>query len=347
MNGIDAIRKATNFTSLFQHQFGPALSVARMIDSFRPLRHGAGLMNMQHGILKGLGIARNISFHGTLTGQLAGASIAKAMKIPLPTALNFPAKTFETINSIAFRHNQLFESLTRVVDVYKPLYAFAHLSNLKFVLNGLAGEIALTAAAGRQWELFEDFEKVSEHIMAVTETAEPQVGNREDVSVLIKGIADYVYTLFQKNKRFAARVYLFVEAVLVFMAVHQYYAFLTVQPETALKQDLNEIHAGIDSIRTDQRSFRSDLNNLKDGITRAIIDTLRAEGKLRTAARECKVFLKPNTRSITIATLPIDCEITVLQQKHKWMYVSFFNPSDDLPQTGWMQKKYLHRSSNP
>jgi len=52
---------------------------------------------------------------------------------------------------------------------------------------------------------------------------------------------------------------------------------------------------------------------------------------------------KPRLKSLVIEKLPIDFEVTVLQFNHKWIYVSYFSPKDNLPQTGWIMKKYLDK----
>ena len=51
----------------------------------------------------------------------------------------------------------------------------------------------------------------------------------------------------------------------------------------------------------------------------------------------------PRFSNCIIEGLTIDNEVHVLQVNHKWIYVSYFNPSDNLPQTGWIMKKYLDK----
>ncbi|QDK77622.1 hypothetical protein EXU85_03045 [Spirosoma sp. KCTC 42546] len=68
------------------------------------------------------------------------------------------------------------------------------------------------------------------------------------------------------------------------------------------------------------------------------------EGKeFRITSRVCKVMSKSRLKSFVIEKLPVDFEVTILQVNHKWIYVSYFSPIDNLPQTGWIMKKYLDK----
>ena len=70
---------------------------------------------------------------------------------------------------------------------------------------------------------------------------------------------------------------------------------------------------------------------------------LKENKEFRITGRVCKVMSKPRLKSFVIEKLPVDLEVTILQVNHKWVYVSYFSPSDNLPQTGWIMKKYLNK----
>lgn len=65
---------------------------------------------------------------------------------------------------------------------------------------------------------------------------------------------------------------------------------------------------------------------------------------LRITNRTCKVMLKPKSKTLVLETLPIDFDVIVLQVNHECIYVSYTNPKDNFPQTGWVMKKYLSKS---
>ena len=45
-----------------------------------------------------------------------------------------------------------------------------------------------------------------------------------------------------------------------------------------------------------------------------------------------------------VALLPKDFDVIVLQINHKWAFVSFIDPKDNLTQTGWVMKKYIDKN---
>jgi hypothetical protein len=50
---------------------------------------------------------------------------------------------------------------------------------------------------------------------------------------------------------------------------------------------------------------------------------------------------KPKNITLILAALSVNFDVIILIN-HKWAYVSFINPEDNLPQTGWILKKYLN-----
>lgn len=71
---------------------------------------------------------------------------------------------------------------------------------------------------------------------------------------------------------------------------------------------------------------------------------LKEQKEYRIANRKCKVFLKPKSKSIVIANIEKGFEFVVLNVNHKWIYVSYLSPDDNLPETGWVMKKYTEKS---
>lgn len=55
-------------------------------------------------------------------------------------------------------------------------------------------------------------------------------------------------------------------------------------------------------------------------------------------------MLKPKTKTMVITSLPKGFEVVVLEINHKWAFVSYTNPKDNLMETGWVMKKYLDKN---
>ena len=65
---------------------------------------------------------------------------------------------------------------------------------------------------------------------------------------------------------------------------------------------------------------------------------LAGTGKIGIA---CPIRLKPSGRSQVLAGLKPGASIKILGQFHKWMNVSFIDPEDNLPVSGWVLKKHI------
>ena len=45
-----------------------------------------------------------------------------------------------------------------------------------------------------------------------------------------------------------------------------------------------------------------------------------------------------------VASLPKNFDVIILQINHKWAFISYINPKDNLMETGWVMKKYLDKN---
>ena len=122
---------------------------------------------------------------------------------------------------------------------------------------------------------------------------------------------------------------LIIDIILRFAGLHQYYDFLKQKPELPTKQEINQITIKQDSIVQFISAVNEQLKNAKE---------------YRITNRECEIKLKPKTKTLSVSKLPVGFELIVLQVNHKWVLVSFFDPKDNLPQTGWIMKKHLKKT---
>lgn len=54
-------------------------------------------------------------------------------------------------------------------------------------------------------------------------------------------------------------------------------------------------------------------------------------------------MLKPKSKTDLLNILPKGFDVIILQINHKWAFVSYINPKDNLMEKGWIMKKYLDR----
>ena len=117
-------------------------------------------------------------------------------------------------------------------------------------------------------------------------------------------------------------------ALEILLNLYQLYIIFSPQPELSTKEDARQV-----SIKQDTLIHYIQLVN----------EQLRQAKEYRITNRECEVKLKPKSKTLTLSKLPNDFEIIVIQSHHKWVYVSYFDPKDNLPQAGWIMKKYLEK----
>jgi hypothetical protein len=235
-----------------------------------------------------------------------------------------PQTTIDAITSINRQHAQLFGGFKSISETLKiQTSAIAQVNNLKFALSGISGQIAAIAAQQRNWTIIDDFEEVTEQAIEFSENLTPEVTEEQQrqFQVLLT-----LVTIFLK--KYGIQGFLVIDIILRFAGLHQYYDFLQQTPELPTKQEVNQIAIKQDSIIQFIVAVNAELKNAKE---------------YRITKRQCDVKLKPKTKSLTVTKIPVDYELVVLQINHKWVLVSYFDPKDNLPQTGWIMKKYLNK----
>lgn len=249
--------------------------------------------------------------------------ITKSMK--LHSNIVIPQTTFDAITSINRQHEQLFGGiriLTEALRIQSP--AITQINNLHFALGGISGQIAALAAQQKNWTLIEDFEEVTEKTLDFSETLTEEITEEQQRQFQL--LLTLVAVFLKKHKALGIAALLIIDIFIRFADIHQYYDFLKGRPETATKADINQI-----SIRQDSVLHFINLVNQQ----------FKEANEYRITNRTCEIKLKPKSKTLTLAKLPKEFEVIVVQIHHKWVYVSYFDPVDNLPQTGWIMKKYL------
>jgi hypothetical protein len=252
----------------------------------------------------------------------ASDSLIKSLSIQARIVI--PQETIDAIDSINRKHEKLFIGLNSISESLKiQTHGLTQIKNLNFALSGISGQVAAAAALQRNWKIINEFEEVTEKAIGFSEaiTKEVTEEQKRQFQILLALISQFA-------KKYGVHGLLITDIVLRFAGLHQYYDFLQKKPELSTKQEVNHIVFKQDSII--QFLF-------------AVNEQLKIANEYRTTNRECDVKLKPKKKSFTVSRLPIKFELVVLQVNNKWLLVSFFDPKDNLPQTGWIMKKYLDK----
>lgn len=319
MAGLDDILKSAQWHQGIQKSLGLSSQLSEMFKVQDSITKNLSGLSMATELAKSMQKHHRMFENPTLS---AIEAITKSLN--LQTKFAIPQTTLDAIASINRQHEQLFggiRAMTEALKIQSP--AMAQINNLNFALSGISGEIAAIAAQQRNWTIIDDFKEVTGQAIEFSESLTDEVTEQQkrQFQVLLTLVSAFV-------KKYGVQGLLIIDIILRFAGFHQYYDFLQQKPELPTKQEVNQISVKQDSII----QFISAVN-----------EQLRQAKEYRTTNRECEVKLKSKTKTLTVSKLPKDFELVVLQVHHKWVLVSYFDPKDNSPLTGWIMKKYLDR----
>lgn len=328
MTGIESILRAANFARQFESQLGPAFAIGKMVQEQAAWRNQLGVLSLRNAVFKGVGMTDWV--FNPLSHQLIAESLTKVTENLLPR-FAIPSTLLSSLDSINHNYFKAFQSLGSIANVASyHLHPAAQLSSVRFALNGLTKQMATIAAAQRQWSLFDDLNIFSKHVSEFVETLESERSWTDGVKEKWLLVVEYSKKVYDKNKKVGRKAILILSILTIPTDVHQYVDFLRPKPELVTKENLQSFRQEtIEDVRT----------IVADEISKYFSNVLNEEK--RVTMRPCKIRLKPSSGSYVVATVSEGFDVVVIQNNHEWSYVSYFDPKDNLPQSGWILKKYL------
>jgi hypothetical protein len=319
MAGFDDILKSAQWHQSIQKSLGITSQLSEMMKNQEQIIKSLSGVSMITELAKSMQQNHRMFENPTLS---AIEAMTKGLSVQAKFAI--PQTTLDAISSINRQHEQLFggiRAMTEALKIQSP--AIAQINNLNFALSGISGQIAAIAAQQRNWSIIDDFEEVTEQAIEFSESLTEEVTEEQkrQFQILLTLVSTFV-------KKYGVQGLLIIDIILRFAGLHQYYDFLQQKPELPTKQEVNQIAIKQDSIIQ---------------FIGAVNEQLKIAKEYRITNRECEVKLKPKTKTLIVSKLPKDFELVVLQVNHKWVLVSYFDPKDNLPQTGWIMKKYLDK----
>lgn len=319
MTGFDDTLKSVQWQQSIQKSLGLSYQLSEMFKAQESIAKNLSGLSMATELAKSMQKHHRMFEHPTLS---AIEAMTKGLSFQAKFAI--PQTTLDAISSINRQHEQLFggiRAITEALKIQSP--ALAQINNLNFALSGISGQIAAIAAQQRNWSIIDDFEEVTEQAIEFSESLTEEVTeeHQRQFQILIAKLIAF----FNKHKQKGINTFRLLEVLLVF---YSYYSIFSNKPELATKADIRQINLNQDTI--------IHYINL-------VNEQLRVAKEYRITNRECEVKLKPKSKTLTLCKLPKDFELTVLQVNHKWVLVSYFDPKDNLAQTGWIMKKYLDK----
>lgn len=319
MAGLDDILKSVQWQQSIQKSFGLSSQLSEM-------------MKTQERITKSLSgvsmiteLARSMQQHHKMFENPTLSAIEAMTKgLSLQAKFAIPQTTLDAITSINRQHEQLFENLRSITEaINKNQAAFNQINSWQFAISGISGQLAAIAASQKKWDLIDDFEEITEEAVSLNERISDENGVTKEGLNELKAFFQRIEIKVDKIDADANSLFWKLLTLLGFiLAVMGEGRNWLPKPEYATKQE-------VETVIKEQFGIYE--------------KKLKEDKEFRITSRVCKVMSKPRLKSLVIEKLPIDFEVTVLQVNHKWVYVSYFSPVDNLPQTGWILKKYLDK----
>jgi hypothetical protein len=196
-------------------------------------------------------------------------------------------------------------------------------NNLQFAMTGISEQILKIATHHSNWQLINDFEEINEQAFNFTDNLNSDSVFSEEESIKFQNLIDAVFDFIQKYKHIGRKAYNFLELIVLLYSLYQMYESFQTKGETITKEDIS---------KSEKRMLQAIELKLKD------------HKEYRVTNCISKVMFKPRAKTMVVTSLPKGYEVVVLEINHKWAFVSYRNPKDNLTETGWIMKKYLNKN---
>lgn len=319
MAGFDDLLKSVQWQQSIQKSLGLSSQLSEMMKAQEKITKSLSGVSMITELAKSMQ-----QHHKMFENPTLSAIEAMTKGLNLQSKLAIPQSTLDAITSINRKHEQLFGNLRSITEaVNKNQAAFNQINSWQFAISGISGQLAAIAASQKKWDLIDDFEEITEEAVSLNERIFDENGVTKEGLNELKAFFQRIEIKVDKIDADANALFWKLLALLSFIiAVMGEARNWLPKSEYATKQE-------VETVIKEQFGIYE--------------KKLKEDKEFRITSRICRVMSKPRLKSLVIEKLPIDFEVTVLQVNHKWVYVTYFSPVDNLPQTGWIMKKYLDK----
>lgn len=317
MAKFDDLLKVAQLQKNIQKSLGLSSQLSEMFKAQEILSKNFSTINMAAEIAKSMK-----HHHKMFENSNLSAIEAMRKSIDFQSKFRIPQTTIDAIKSINRQHDQLFGPIRNLTQALaKNQSSFSQINNWQFAISNISGQLAAIAASQRKWNLIDDFEKITEEAVSLNERIFDEGGvTREGLDELRQFFQRIEIKVDKIDTDANALFWKLLTLLSFILAVMGETRNWLPKPEYATRQEVETV--------------------IKEQFT-LYTQKLKEDKEFRITTKACKVMSKPRLKSIYLETLPRDFEVTVLHINHKWVYVSYFSPIDNLPQAGWIMKKYL------
>ena len=309
---ISDILKNQNFAQKLNNQIDPFSSISKILSSTNWDKQ-TNTLKMSEALLKGIPKYNNIGISASAISKI----INEQPKFSLPSS------TLDLLSSIGNQNNRLFEGLNSALTTLKPFTTTIKIPNLQLALDGLSVQVAKMASSQKNWDILEDFDAITEEAVSINDRVIEEQGLSKENLEYLNNFLNRIEVKIDNQDKSTSAIFLKIIAIISFIiAITSEVRNWMPKPEFATQEEVDK------TITKHFLKFEQKLKGQKE---------------YRVTSRKCKIFSKPKLKSIVITNIEKGFEFVVLNVNHKWIYVSYLNPNDNLPETGWIMKKYTEK----
>ena len=314
MDQIDKIIKSLNFAGEISSKLSVSDSILQMTQAQQIW------INDTTSISKAL--LKSISYnHNFLAKNIAGLN---SMNLGSNLAsLNISHDIISSIKEISKLQSSMFidlKGISKIGDYHLPY--LSQIKSMQMAMLGVSNQITAHAAQTNNWGLLEEFKDINEKTLELTSSISSECILTDEENQKFQQLLDAVLVFIKANNKLGKKAFNFLNLVVLIFNFYQIYDTFKDKPKVVNKEDI---------IKFEKK------------LLQAIELKFKEHNEYRTTNRITQVMLKPKTKTIILNKLPKGYDVVVLQVSHKWVYISYTNPKDNLLETGWILKKYLNK----
>ena len=244
---------------------------------------------------------------------------------------------FRTLSSINFNriHSQALEAIKRFDSIDKRVLEDAQRAISFTQSNWLSVQAALNSPAFAALDSVL-FRTEVLHKSFLSDIAEKvwRIAEQVEIDAQDQTINDLRESIIEKSKQLpAGRISFEGMLNLVFTLIALLITIITYR-----EGQQNDEH-----IQQQLRDLTNRIGRLPEEIVPQLAPLLqgRADSVSYIVERQCSIFTKPFTKSAFVSTVYPNQRVQLIQRKHKWIYIQYFDYLDGVPKNGWVLKKYL------
>lgn len=228
----------------------------------------------------------------------------------------------EVTQTIYGRNFEAYRSLksASLLPNVNQLYP-AQIDNLYSAMNKLTSQLAVFGVRHGNLNLVNELDEINTDVISINEKVLKDNGitksELEELKILLKNVENKVSNIDNTSDKILKILTVIGFLLAIVGEVRNWLP----KPEYATRQEIKSM------LIENLIKYENDLNNSKE---------------IRIINCSCKVMLRPNKNSFILNRLNMNHKVTLLMVNHKWVYVRYVSPNDNLPHTGWILKKYLH-----